>query len=58
MIATTAPSDMTPEERRAELAAIFAVGFLRLARRPRTLPASPQIEAEDPPGTPAGFSRN
>jgi hypothetical protein len=28
MIATTDPSDMTPEERRAVVAAIHAVGFL------------------------------
>ena len=35
MTATTTPSDMTPEERRAEVAAILAAGYLRLARRPR-----------------------
>jgi hypothetical protein len=62
MIATTDPSDMTPEERRAELAAIFAVGFLRLARRPHPLVSAPQDEAKDlphsPPGTTAGFPRN
>ena len=62
MIATTDPSDMTPEERRAEVAAILAVGFLRLARRPWPLPSGPQDEAKDlphsPPGIHAGFSRN
>ena len=62
MIATTDPSDMTPEERRAEVAAIFAAGYLRLARRPRPLPSSLQDEAKDlphsPPGIHAGFSRN
>lgn len=62
MIATADPSDMSPEERRAEVAAILAVGFLRLARRPRPLPSSLQDEAKDlphsPPGTHAGFSRN
>lgn len=62
MIATTDPSDMTPEERRAEVAAILAAGYLRLARRPRPLPSSLQDEAEDlphsPPGIPTGISRN
>jgi len=62
MIATTDPSDMAPEERRAELVAIFAAGYMRLARRPRPLPSSLQDEAKDvshsPPGTHAGFSRN
>jgi len=62
MIATTDPSDMTPEARRAEVAAILAAGYMRLARRPRPLPSSPQDEAKDlphsPPGTHAGFSRN
>jgi hypothetical protein len=62
MIATTDPSDMTPEERRAEVAAIFAAGYLRLAHRPRPLPSSLQDEAKDLPHSPpkihAGFSRN
>ena len=62
MIATTDPSDMTPEERRAEVAAILAAGYLRLARRPRPLPSGPQDEAKDlphsPPGIPTGISRN
>jgi len=62
MIATTDPSDMTPEERRAEVAAILAVGYLRLAYRPRPLPSNPQNEAKNtphsPPGIHAGFSRN
>ena len=62
MIATTDPSDMTPEERRAEVAAILAAGYMRLARRPRPLPSSLQDEAKDaphsPPETTAGFSRN
>jgi len=30
MIATTDPSDMTPEERGAEVAAILAAGYMRL----------------------------
>jgi hypothetical protein len=62
MIAATDPSDMTPEERRAEVAAILAAGYMRLARRPRPLPSSPQDEAKDLPHSPpkihAGFSRN
>jgi len=62
MIATTDPSKMTPEERRSEVAAILAAGYLRLARRPRPLPSSLQNEAKDPPHSPpgihAGFSRN
>ena len=62
MIATTAPSDMAPEERRAEVAAIFAAGYLRLARRPHPLVSAPQDEAKDaphlPPETTAGFPRN
>jgi len=62
MIATTDPSDMTPEERRAELAAILAAGYLRLARRPRPPHSSLQDEARDlpysPPGIPTGISRN
>ena len=62
MTATTDPSDMTPEERRAEVAAIFAAGYTRLARPPRPLPSSPPDEAKDvphsPPGIPTGISRN
>jgi len=62
MIATTDPSEMTPEERRAELASIFAAGFQRLAHRPRPSVSAPQDEARDlphsPHGTCAGFSRN
>ena len=62
MIAATDPSDMTPEERRAEVAAILAAGYVRLARRLRPLPSSPQDEAKDlvhsPPTIHAGFSRN
>ncbi|MBE3038144.1 MAG: hypothetical protein IMZ62_04960 [Chloroflexi bacterium] len=62
MIAATDPSNMTPEERRAEVVAILAVGFLRLSRRPRPLPSRLQNEAKDlphsPPGIHAGFSRN
>ena len=58
MIATTDPSDMTPEERRAELAAIFAAGYVRLARRPRPLPSSLQDEAKDLPHPPPGIPRN
>ena len=49
MIATTDPSDMIPEERRAEVASILAAGYLRLARRPRPLPSGPQDEARDLP---------
>lgn len=62
MIATADPSKMTPEERCSEVAAIFAAGYLRLARRPRPLPPIPQEEAENTPHSPpkihAGFSRN
>ena len=62
MLTTTDPMDMTPEDRRREIAAILAAGYMRLARRPRPLPSSPQDEAKDlphsPPGTHAGFSRN
>ena len=52
----------TPEERRAEVAAILAAGYLRMARRPRPLPSNPQNEAKNTPHSPpkihAGFSRN
>ena len=62
MIATTDPSGMTPEERRAEVAAILAAGYLRLACCPRPLPSSLQDEAKNTPYSPpkihAGFSRN
>jgi hypothetical protein len=46
MIATTDPSDMTPEERRAEVAAILAAGYMRLARRPRPPHSSLQDSAQ------------
>jgi hypothetical protein len=62
MIATTDPSDMTPEERRAEVAAILAAGYLRLARCPRPPHSSLQDKAKDlphsSPGIPTGISRN
>ena len=41
----------TPEERRAEVAAILAAGCMRLARRPRPLPSNPQEEAKNRPGS-------
>lgn len=36
MLTTTDPADMTSEERRVQVAAIFAAGFLRLKCRPTT----------------------
>ena len=62
MLTATDPMDMTPEDRRNEIAAILAAGYMRLARRPRPLPSSLQDEAKDlphsPPGIPTGISRN
>jgi hypothetical protein len=58
MITTADPSDMTPEERRAEVAAILAAGFLRLNCRPAQPPA-PRDETHgvaDPPCPPAASS--
>jgi hypothetical protein len=66
---TTDPSEMTPEARCAEVASIFAGGYLRLASRPRALPSNAQDGAENAPdsppnlalaqaGIPAGISRN
>jgi len=46
MMTTTDPLTMTPEERRAEVAAIFAAGLMRVARRPSSLP-NPQDKAEN-----------
>ena len=65
MITTTDPSDMTPQDRRAEVAGILALGFLRLkrgaGRPPGPAPAEPEqaeFAADSPPATPAGISRN
>jgi len=58
MLTATAPMDMTPEDRRREIAAILAAGFLRLNCRPAQPPA-PRDETHgvaDPPCPPAAFA--
>ena len=38
MLTTTDPMDMTPDQRRSEIAAILAAGFLQLKRRAGCVP--------------------
>jgi len=52
MLTATDPMDMTPEQRRSEVAAILAAGFLRLKCRP-TAPANPPGTDTPPPDSPA-----
>ena len=61
MLTATDPMDMTPEERRSEIAAILAAGFLRLGGRPPQPPAAPDQTtgaAMSPARRPPEFSRN
>jgi len=46
MLTATDPMDMTPDQRRGEIAAILAAGFLRLKCRP-TAPLAPPATAPD-----------
>ena len=61
MLTATDPMDMTPEDRRNEIAAILAAGFLRLGGRPAQPPAAPDQAAGaamSPPRKPPEFPRN
>jgi len=51
MLTATNPMDMTPEDRRREIAAILAAGFLRLRCRPAQPPAPPDT-CMSPPDLP------
>jgi len=46
MLTATDPMDMTPEDRRREVAAVLAAGFLRLKCRPAQ-PPDPPDSAKD-----------
>ena len=50
MLTATDPQDMTPDQRRSEVAAILAAGFLRLKCRPA--PPDPPGANMSPPGAP------
>jgi len=48
MLTATDPTDMTPEDRRREIAAILAAGFLRSQYRPAQAPAVPDARMLPP----------
>jgi hypothetical protein len=56
MLTATDPKDMMPDQRRGEVAAILAAGFLRLKCRPGP-PADPPDANMSPPGPPAAVPR-
>jgi hypothetical protein len=56
MFTATDPMDTTPEERRSEVAAILAAGFLRLKCRPAAPPEPPEADMSSS-GPPAAAPR-
>jgi hypothetical protein len=56
MLTATDPKDMTPDQRRSEVAAILAAGFLRLKCRAAAPPDSPNADMS-PPDPPAAAPR-
>ena len=59
MLTATDPMDMTPEDRRREIASILAAGFLRLRCRPAQPPDPPDtgMSPSDSPGAATDAAR-